>query len=439
MLHSDAHIYYLLFATLFLIGAMCLSGFKVSIQHLGRFQSKEFFHHNHYRFHFFHFFLKKFYAKQLWSHLFSFIALSKMLLLSGYISCSMIWIIGYFPKLTASNGLITVLLLIAFTLLVDYMIRFIAIKFTSYILATFSVITSFFLTLLTPITAPLVKILDYFASKDEKQLIKHKFASKEKVLDLLRELELSKYLDNYDQKIIASFITFREKVAREIMVPRINLSTLPVAATVMQAAQEFVKEGYSRIPIYKETLDNILGVLMYKDVMECFTQSIEKKDPSLLNQTVLSIIKPAIYAPENKKISYLFQEFRNKQSHMAIVVNEYGGTEGLVTIEDILEELVGEIEDEYDIGAEDQYWKMANGSWIVDAKMSIIDLENNLGVTIPHNPEYETIGGYVFHRAGTIPSKGWKIHLDKYELEVLISNERCIEKIRITPTQPNTN
>ncbi|MFA6501683.1 MAG: transporter associated domain-containing protein, partial [Parachlamydiales bacterium] len=153
----------------------------------------------------------------------------------------------------------------------------------------------------------------------------------------------------------------------------------------------------------------------------------------LLNKPIENFVKPIIYAPENKKISKLFLEFKNKKTHLAIIVNEYGGTEGIVTIEDILEEMVGEIKDEYDIEEEKQYWQLPTGSFVIDAKMNIIDLEDQLKIKIPHSPEYETIGGYIFHIAGTIPSKGWKIHLEDFDIEVLISNERCIEKIRITP------
>jgi CBS domain containing-hemolysin-like protein len=139
-----------------------------------------------------------------------------------------------------------------------------------------------------------------------------------------------------------------------------------------------------------------------------------------------------LYTPETKKISQLLQEFRSKQIHLAIVVDEYGGTEGIVTIEDILEELVGEIADEYDINEEVMYSAMPSGGWIVDAKMSILDIDEELGIKIPHSPEYDTIGGYIFHRAGSIPSKGWKIHQDEFGLEILSSNDRSIGKIKIT-------
>ena len=142
------------------------------------------------------------------------------------------------------------------------------------------------------------------------------------------------------------------------------------------------------------------------------------------------LIKPILYTPETKKISRLLQEFRQKQIHLAIVVDEYGGTEGIITIEDILEEIVGEIADEHDILEEEKlYFPFPGGGWIVDGKMNVLDIEKELGIQIPPSPEYDTIGGYVFHRAGTIPSKGWKIHQDLFDLEVLSSNERAIEKV----------
>ncbi|MCB1110891.1 MAG: HlyC/CorC family transporter, partial [Chlamydiia bacterium] len=116
------------------------------------------------------------------------------------------------------------------------------------------------------------------------------------------------------------------------------------------------------------------------------------------------------------------------------VVDEYGGTEGIVTIEDILEELVGEIADEHDSIEEEQlYSPHPNGGFIVDGKMTILDIEKELSIQIPSSPEYDTIGGYVFHRAGTIPSKGWKIHNDNFDLEVLVSSERVIDQVLITP------
>ena len=218
------------------------------------------------------------------------------------------------------------------------------------------------------------------------------------------------------------------------MVPRIDMFTLSVNQTVHEAAQKFVSEGYSRIPVYKESVDMIIGVLLYKDVMTYYLNSIDKKDRSLLETPLEKLVKPILYTPETKKISVLLQEFRSQQIHLAIVVDEYGGTEGIVTIEDILEELVGEIADEYDVIEEEKlYTPHPDGGWVVDGKMTILDLEKETEILIPTNPEYDTIGGYIFHCAGTIPSKGWKIHNDNFDLEVINSSERMIDKVLIIP------
>jgi len=226
--------------------------------------------------------------------------------------------------------------------------------------------------------------------------------------------------------LIDSASQFQERIAKEIMVPRVNLFALSADTSIREAAAFLAKEGYSRIPVYKETLDQITGVVLYKDLLTCYTTHQN------LDKSLDTIAKPVLFAPETKRVAALLQEFRSKQIHMAIIVDEYGGTEGIVTIEDILEELVGEIEDEYDIDG-DPFVQLPDGSWIVDAKMSILDIETNLGVTIPPSPEYETIGGYVFHCAGSIPPKGWRLSHDAFDLEVLSSNERSLKKIKIVP------
>jgi len=251
---------------------------------------------------------------------------------------------------------------------------------------------------------------------------------KTKLREIIRESELRHHLDAGDQKLISSFINFKERVVKEIMVPRVDLFSLSGDTTIEEASQLLSKEGYSRIPIYKETLDEIVGVVLYKDLLKCYASKEQN-----LNNSLETIAKPVLYAPENKKVSQLLQEFRTKQIHMAIVVDEYGGTEGIVTIEDILEELVGEIEDEYDIDEENPFWEIPGSGWIIDAKMTLLDIEAQIGIHIPTHPEYETLGGYVYHCAGTIPGKGWRLSHDQFDLEVISSNERAIKKIKILP------
>lgn len=277
----------------------------------------------------------------------------------------------------------------------------------------------FSLYVLYPITSPFLNFFNY----KNKQALTSKSQLKRKLQDLLSS--------DYDEKLFASFATFNEKDAREVMAPRIKIFALPAATSIKTAAKALLTEGYSRVPVYGKSLDDMVGVLMYKDLLKVCIQS--EKTPNLLNETIEMLLKPVIYAPENKKISMLFQDLRKKQRHLAVIVNEYGGTEGIITVEDILEELVGEIKDEYDFEEEEDFWKLPGGSWIVDAKSSIIDVEKKLGIRIPHSPEYETIGGFLFHKAGSIPQKGWSLCLDEFEIEVLISSERCLEKLRLIP------
>jgi CBS domain containing-hemolysin-like protein len=196
--------------------------------------------------------------------------------------------------------------------------------------------------------------------------------------------------------------------------------------TLAKASKIVLKERYSRLPVYHDNIDHIVGVLLYKDVLSAYAQN-----PS--EGTIRPLIKPVLYTPETKQISILLQEFRSKQIHLAIVVDEYGGTEGIITIEDILEELVGEIADEDDTDQEILFSVLPSGGWIVDARMTILDIEKELSIRIPTSPEYDTLGGYIYHRAGAIPSRGWRLHHDDFDLEILSSDDRSIEKVKIIP------
>ena len=215
--------------------------------------------------------------------------------------------------------------------------------------------------------------------------------------------------------------------------PRVDVFSLSSDTSIKEAAKILENEGYSRTPVYTDTVDNIVGVLMYKDILSK-NQEFEEKgnDNSIIEAPIETIQKNVLYTPETKKISQLLQEFRKKQVHLAIVVDEYGGTEGIVTIEDILEEIVGDIADEYD-EEEALFFPQPDGSWIVDPRMSILDAEEQLGLTIPQEGEYDSIGGYIYHCAGSIPTKGFIIHRDEFEIEILRSNDRTIEKVRIKP------
>ena len=265
--------------------------------------------------------------------------------------------------------------------------------------------------------------------------------AKREIIEIIEESNLNSQLDPHDKKLIEAVMGFKDRIAREVMVPRVDIFSLPHDTTIEEAASFLHREGYSRTPVYKDTLDNIIGVLMYKDVLSKYMEHARTADDNILQTPISLIVKNVLYTPETKQISHLLQEFRKQQVHLAIIVDEYGGTEGIVTIEDILEEIVGDIEDEYD-QEEALFIPLPEGGWMIDGRMSILDLEEQLGIEIPQNGDYDTIGGYVFHETGMIPAKGYIIRKPNFELEVIRSNDRRVEKLSIkslpSPTKENS-
>ena len=192
-------------------------------------------------------------------------------------------------------------------------------------------------------------------------------------------------------------------MAREVMVPRVDMFSLSASTSIKEAAKLLENEGYSRIPVYQNTVDNIVGVLMYKDLLNKF-QEYEAKgnDKSILNAPIEILLKEILYTPRNKETLQPFTRIPQKTSPFSHRGRRIWGTEGIVTIEDILEEIVGEIADEYD-EEEALYIPQSDGSWIVDPRMSILDVEEQLGLVIPEEGEYDTLGGYIFHCAARSP------------------------------------
>jgi putative hemolysin len=333
-------------------------------------------------------------------------------------------------------------LLISF-IIGEYFPRILGMRFPEKMLRFSAPVSSIFMFLAFPITFLFLKISQSFSRTIYlDHLHEPESQARQEIIDIIQEAEMSPDINTHDKKLIESVLSFRERIAREVMVPRVNVFSLPAETSIKEAAKLLAAEGYSRTPVYRTTIDDITGVLMYKDILTKFREYEESgNDESILLAPIENIQKKVLYTPETKNISNLLQEFRKKQVHLAIVVDEYGGTEGIVTIEDILEEIVGEIADEYD-EEKALFVEQPDGSWIVDAHMSIFDVEETIGIAIPEEGEYDTVGGYVFHCAGAIPSKGFSIHQDEFELEVLDSNERAIEKVRIKPVhsfRPNAD
>ncbi len=426
-------------ALVFLMGAAILAAMTTALMQMGRIAAKEEFK-KHRKLFFFQYLLRPLFGRSTWEGLFFTLSFSKHVLHLAYGTLAILFLLIRGPfkqvlKIIETQGytldtfwvVIIGITIVLLSLFAELLLKLLAMASPSFTFRLFAPIASVFLTLFSPITALFFKLVSALFPQRGAQTEKPS-TLRDKILEVLYESDLTPQLELDERKLILSVASFKERIAREVMVPRIDVLCLPEETTLEEAAQIFIKEGYSRIPIYEESIDHIIGVLLFKDILTAFVHNGHTRNGSIKN-----LIKPVLYSPETKKISKLLQEFRAKQIHIAIVVDEYGGTEGIVTIEDILEELVGEIADEYDVEPESLYSVLPSGGWIVDARMGILDVEKELGIRLPHSPEYDTVGGYIFHTAGAIPSKGWRIHHDDFDLEILSSDDRSIEKVRITP------
>jgi gliding motility-associated protein GldE len=230
-------------------------------------------------------------------------------------------------------------------------------------------------------------------------------------------------LEEEERKMIHSILEFGDTIVKEIMVPRTEIVALPETATIKDALEVALKEGYSRIPVYSGNVDNIVGILYIKDLIAFLKRG-------KLDLKIKEIMRQPFFVPETKRVDDLLREFQKNKTHMAIVLDEYGGTAGLVTLEDVLEEIVGEIFDEYDFKEEARLEQVAVNEWIADGKLDIDAIEEYFGIEITEE-ETETLGGFVSSLLGHVPSVGEKCVFDGLELEVISVANRRVDKVKI--------
>ncbi|HET9263489.1 MAG TPA: hemolysin family protein [Vicinamibacterales bacterium] len=229
------------------------------------------------------------------------------------------------------------------------------------------------------------------------------------------------------RRLIQSIVDFGDTLVREVMTPRPDIVAIRADATLDELRALFREQEYSRIPVFQENLDNILGVIYVKDLIQ-LTGTEGTAHP------IAGLVRPATFVPETKRVPELLKEFQRKQVQLAIVVDEYGGTAGLVTLEDLLEEIVGEIRDEYDVETEPVV-EEGNGSWVFSAKVSIDEIRERLGVEVEPQGS-DTVGGYVLTRVGRVPTVGEVFELDGLLVEVLEAERRRIHKVRLRRAAP---
>jgi CBS domain containing-hemolysin-like protein len=250
------------------------------------------------------------------------------------------------------------------------------------------------------------------------------FVTKEELRLLVAQDQQGQILERVEREMISRIFDFGNTLVKEALVPLIDVVAVPREATIPQVINLVQEKGFSRFPVYYERVDNIIGVINSFDL-------IYAKEGE---QDITRFIGPAYYVPETMRIDNLLKEFQQRGMQMAIVVDEYGNSQGIVTLEDILEEIVGEIHDEYD--AERQlYQPLADGSYIVDARMELDHIREKLGLEPPEG-DFETLGGLMLYLLGKIPDPGEKITVGNLELTVLKADGRSIKKIKLVRLSP---
>jgi putative hemolysin len=234
-------------------------------------------------------------------------------------------------------------------------------------------------------------------------------------------------LEAEEEQMIHAVIELGDRRVHEVMVPRISITGLPVTAGLPEAIDRIVDGGHSRLPVYEETVDEIVGILYAKDLLQ-FLKNGAQPVPSLR-----ALLRTPVFVPESMSIDDLLHELQRRKVHIAIVLDEYGGTAGLVTIEDLIEEIVGEIQDEYDIDEEPMVVRLSDDEARVDGRAPVDDLEElfDTSLGLEDDDEYDTVGGLIYHRVGGVPNPGDEIDVDGLHLTVETTDGRRVGKVLV--------
>lgn len=253
----------------------------------------------------------------------------------------------------------------------------------------------------------------------------------EEILALVSEGAVGGAVDDEQRKMIEGIISFRDLQVSQIMTPRTDMTTINVHDTMEVIRDKIIKDGLSRVPVYDGSTDNIVGILYAKDLLPRLGCARPSGEPN-----VAELMRPPLFVPHSKPLRDLLRQFRSQHVHMAIVLDEFGGTAGLVTSEDILEEIVGDIADEYEKISPLPFHRIDEHVVEVDGRANVTDINRELDLQLPEDQDYQTIGGLMINHLGVIPLKGASIAFEGIELSVVESDQRRIRKIRITMRQP---
>lgn len=257
------------------------------------------------------------------------------------------------------------------------------------------------------------------------QAFAHEPKSRQELLELLREAHENKVLDSEVLSIVEGAISVADLQVRDIMVPRSQIISIRAHQTPAEFLPAVIEAAHSRYPVIGDGPDDVLGLLLAKDLLPLLLDHERTFD-------LKTVLRPATFVPESKRLNVLLREFRSTHSHMAIVVDEYGGVAGLVTIEDVLEQIVGDIEDEHDVEEESFIKSLPNGDFVVKA-LTPIDTLNETLETRFADAEADTAGGLVMNRLGHLPKRNEETVIDDFRFRVLNADGRRIHLLRVTP------
>ncbi|HEX9975050.1 MAG TPA: hemolysin family protein [bacterium] len=295
----------------------------------------------------------------------------------------------------------------------------------------FALAVSIPLTIIRIILYPIVVLLNSFPTLISGLMatrVKKHLLSKEELKTLIEVSEEKGTLEEDEKEMIHSIFEFSKTTVREIMVPRIDMVCADQSTPLSELIDLIKSRGHTRIPLYDEKVDNILGVIHAKELLPFINDPEQKVD-------LVALAMPALFIPESKPIDELLKDFQIEKQHMAIVVDEYGGTAGLITLEDVIEEIVGEIQDEYD--SEKPLFKaISENQFLVDAKIDLDILNDELDIDLPVDKSYESLGGFIFDLIGSVPDKKQEIAFGSYKFIIeKVDRNRILEVLLIKPTQ----
>ncbi|MDQ7027453.1 MAG: hemolysin family protein [Anaerolineae bacterium] len=281
-----------------------------------------------------------------------------------------------------------------------------------------------FTVLLTPLTLVMVTISSVLARLFGSDKLVNT-VTEEEIMTLVSAGHTGGAIEVEEKEMIYSILQLDETYAREMMIPRIDMVAMSIDTPIDEAIGVFNDSGYSRVPVYDETIDNIVGLAYAKDVLKLLNNG------GLEGHSIRDLIRSAHFIPETLPARKLLRDLQSRKVHMAIVVDEYGGTAGLVTIENIIEEIVGDIRDEYDTNEEGEYIKNSETEYIIDAGMDIDDINDLLGISISSD-DTDTLGGYIYLMIGRVPIVGEVIETDEITMTVRSIDGRRIRKVLVT-------